>query len=450
MIASLTTALRLIGDNIATAQAPATIRDACAAVGHTWRERVLDPITTIHLFLLQILHRNTACAHLPRLTHQSFTPSAYCQARARLPLSVWQAVLRRLTEALHPVEGATGLWRGHRTWLVDGTGVSLPDTPPLQRAFGQPTNQAAGCGFPVARILALFHAGTGLLHSFLTAPLRSHEMSRIALLHPELRVGDVLVGDRAFGTFAHLALLARRGLHGLFRMSQRRVVDFTPGREPPPRWNTRKLTGKARSRQVRTLGPRDQVVQWYKPYARPAWMSAEEYAELPLLLDVRELQFDVDRPGFRVRTITLVATLLDAGAYPADALAGLYRDRWQVETNLAHLKTTLKMDALHCKTEAGVGKELVAFAIVYDLVRLVMLEASRRQDVPVHRISFVDALRWLSSSPTGTPLPRLIVNPDRGGRVEPRCLKRRAKKYPYMIRPRDVLKQRLLQKSVAA
>jgi hypothetical protein len=450
MIPSLIAALRQIGSDIATALAPATICQACSAVGHRWRERVLDPAATIHLFLLQILHRNTACAHLPRLTRPSFTPSAYCQARSRLPLSVWQAVLRRLTEAVRPVVDGTGLWRGHRTWFVDGTGVSLPDTPPLQRVFGQPTNQAVGCGFPVARILALFHAGTGLLHSFLTAPLRSHEMSRIALLHPELRAGDVLVGDRAFGTFAHLALLVRRGLHGVFRLSQRRVVDFTPNREPPPRWNTRKLTGKARSRWVRGLGPQDQVVEWYKPYARPTWMTAEEYAELPILLAVRERQFEVIRPGFRVRTITLVTTLLDADAVPAEALDELYHARWGVETNLAHLKTTLKMDALHCKTEAGIEKELTAIAIVYNLVRLVMLEASRRQDVTVHRISFVDALRWLSSSPAGTPLPRLIVNPDRDGRVEPRCLKRRAKKYPYMIRPRKVLKQRLLQQSVAA
>ena len=320
----------------------------------------------------------------------------------------------------------------------------------MQSVFGQPTNQAPGCGFPVARVLALFHAGTGLLQSFLTAPLRSHEMARVALLHPELRAGDVLVGDRAFGTFAHLALLASRGLHGVFRMSQRRVVDFTPNRPPPPRWNTRKLSGKARSRWVRTLGPADQIVEWYKPYQRPAWMSAEEYAGLPVTLPVRETRFAVNRPGFRVQTITLVSTLLDAEAYPVEALAGLYRQRWQVETDLAHLKTTLGMDALRCETEAGMAKELAAFAIVYNLVRVVMLEAGRRQGVSARRISFVDALRWLSSSPAGTPLPRLVVNPEREGRVEPRCQKRRAKKYPYMIHPRSVLRQRLLQQRVPA
>jgi hypothetical protein len=447
---SLADALRQIRDDIATLLEPAPLRPLCRDCGHRWRERVLDPVTTIHLFVLQVLHGNTAGAHLPHLSGIAFTDSAYCEARSRLPLAVLQALLRRLVETCRPLTDSTGLWRGHRTWLVDGTGVSRPDTPDLQPAFGQPTNQAAGCGFPGARVLALFHAGTGLLQRLIIAPLCSHEMSRVSLLHPELRVGDVLVGDRAFGTFAHLALLAGRGLHGVFRMSQRRVVDFTPDRPQPPRWNTPKLTGRARSRWVRTLGPTDQVVAWYKPYVRPVWMTAEEFTVLPVTVAVREYQYEVARRGFRVRTITLVTTLLDAEAYPAEELAALYLRRREVETDFAHLKTTLGMDVLHCRTEAGVLKELTTFAIVYNLVRLVMLEASRRQGVPLERISFVDALRWLSCSPPGTPLPELVVNPYRPGRVEPRCKKRRAKKHPYMIRPRRVLRQRLLDQRVPA
>jgi Transposase DDE domain len=450
MFPALTTALRQVRDELANLLEAAALRELCRSLGHRWRERLLDPVTTIHLFLLQILHHNTACTHLARLTGLAFTASAYCQARARLPLAVCQALLRRLADIVAPVTDACGLWHGHRTWLVDGSGVSMPDTAVLQQAFGQPTNQSQGCGFPVARLLALFHAGTGLLRSFLVSPLRSHEMAQVSLLHPGLQSGDVLVGDRAFGTFAHLALLVGRGLHGLFRMTQRRVVDFTPNRPPPPRWNTRRLTGKARSRWVRTLGPDDQVVEWYKPYARPNWLSAEEYAALPLTLMVREARYAVDQPGFRVRTVTLVTTLLDAAAYPLEDLAGLYRQRWTAETNLKHLKTTLGMDVLHCQTEAGVLKELTLFAVVYNLVRLVMLEAGRRQGVPPERISFVDALRWLSSSPPGMPLPPLVVNPDRPDRVEPRCQKRRPKKYPFMMRPRGVLRQRIMSQRVPA
>lgn len=450
MIPSLTSALREIRDGRADRLEPLALRDLCRSLGCRGRDRILDPVTTIHLFLLQVLHRNTACTHLPRLTGLDFTASAYCQARSRLPLVVLQALLRRLIATCKPLTDPVGLWHGHRTWRVDGTGVSMPDTPELQRAFGQPTNQAPGCGFPVARALALFPAGTGLLQHVLTAPLRSHEMSRVAALHPELRAGDVLVGDRAFGTFAHLALLIGRGIHGAFRMSQRRVVDFAPDRPRPPRGNTPKLTGRARSRWVRALGPTDQVVEWYKPYVRPVWMTAEVDAAPPVTLAVRECQYQVARPGFRVGTITLVTTLLDAEAYPAEGLAALDFQRWGVGTDFAHLKTTLGRDVLPCRTEVGVLKELTIYAIVDNPVRGVMLEASRRQGVPLDRISFVDGLRWLSSSPPGTPLPELVVNPPRPGRVEPRCKERRAKRHPCMKNPRRILRERLLGQQVAA
>ncbi len=108
------------------------------------------------------------------------------------------------------------------------------------------------------------------------------------------------------------------------------------------------------------------------------------------------------------------------------------------------------MDVLHCETEAGVLKGPAAFAVVYNLVRVVMLEAARRQGVPAMRIGFVDALRWPASSPPGAALPRLVVNPTREGRIETRCQERRAKKYPYMVHPRSVLRQKLFQQSVPA
>jgi hypothetical protein len=450
MIPSLLAALRQIRDDLATAVTPATIRAACRAVGHTWRERQLGPVATVHLFVLQILHGNTACAHLPRLTGRTFTASAYCQARSRLPLAVLQDLLARVVDAIRPLIGGEDLrWRGHRTFFVDGSGVSMPDTPALQGAFGQPTNQAPGCGFPVARALALFHAGTGLLLKLLTAPLRSHEVAQAALTHDQLRAGDVLVGDRAFGTFAHMAVLARRGLHGVFRNHQNRIVDFRPGRPHAAPGSHRGRAGLPRSRWVRSFGPSDQLVEWYRPQSRPAWLTVAEYAALPRLLRVREVAYRVSRPGFRVRSVTLVTTLLDPVTYPLASLAELYRARWGVETDLAHLKTTLGMDVLKCETEAGVLKELTAFALVYNLVRAVMCEAGHRQGVCPERISFVDALRWLSSAGSGTPLPRLVINPVRPDRIEPRCQKRRAKKYPYMIHTRQELRRRILAEHLA-
>jgi hypothetical protein len=80
------------------------------------------------------------------------------------------------------------------------------------------------------------------------------------------------------------------------------------------------------------------------------------------------------------------------------------------------------MDVLHCKTVAGVLKELTVFAIVYNLVRLVMCQSATLQHLSVARISFLDALRWLSALHTGMPLVALMVNPARPHRVDPLVL----------------------------
>ena len=174
------------------------IEQTCRQVGHRWRFCGLTPYALIQWFLIQILRGNTALSHISLLAGRSFTASALCQARKRLPLAVWQAVLKALVATLHPITHDEGRWKEHRTFLVDGSSCSMPDTPELRKHFGQPGAQKPGCGFPVAKILALFHAKTGLLMAVFAAPLRSHEMSQIESLHPTLQRGDVLVGVGGF------------------------------------------------------------------------------------------------------------------------------------------------------------------------------------------------------------------------------------------------------------
>ena len=106
----------------------------------------------------------------------------------------------------------------------------MPDTPALQEAFGHPTGQCPGCGFPVAHLLGRFHAATGLLLQLPVDPLRTHDIATVPKLHRQLETGDLLVADRGFCSYAHLALLFRDGLHGLFRVSGRMIVDFTTRR----------------------------------------------------------------------------------------------------------------------------------------------------------------------------------------------------------------------------
>ena len=444
------TILKRLRQDVARRLDPDSIRAACRGAGHRWRDRVLDPVAIVHWFVTQVLHGNTSLEHVARLGGGLFTGAAYGLARALLPLPVFQTVLHDLVEALVPGTQVEGLWRGHRTFLVDGSAFSMPDVPELQDRFGRPAAQAPGCGFPVAKILALFHAGTGMLLKVMVMPLRSHEMASVDGVHPALGPGDVLVGDRGFCSFAHLALLARGGVHAVFRMHQRQIVDFTPNRPHVPPGVKRGAKGLPRSRWLRGLGVLDQVVEWFKPEDRPDWMTAQRYAELPETTVVREVRYQVGRPGFRVRTVTLVTTLLDAAIYPPDALAELYGARWRVELDLRHLKTTMKMDVLKCKTVAGVLKELTVYAIVYNLVRVVMMEAARRQGVDVERISFVDALRWLAGARPGDELPGLVVNPDRPGRYEPRVRKRRPKQFSLMRKPRSVLRKGLLTLGVKA
>jgi hypothetical protein len=335
--------------------------------------------------------------------------------------------------------------------LVDGSGVSMPDRQELQAQFGYPTGQAKGCGFPVTHILAMFHAGTGFLLRVTAAALRTHDMSRIGQLHPELAEDDVLVGDRAFCSFAHLALLLARKAHGLFRVHQRQIVNFRPHRRATvgrPRKKGEK--GLPTSRWLKRLGKHDQLVAYVKPDHRPGWMTDEQYTALPRLITVRELRFTITRKARRTRVITLATTLLDPVRYPAADLAELYGQRWQIETNFRHLKQTMKMDVLRCHTLAGVQKELTMYALVYNLVRLVMREAARRQAVEVTRISFVDALRWLATVGVGQATMQLVVNPPRPNRIEPRVRKRRPTRYPPMRRPRTELRNALLRKLAAA
>jgi len=428
------------------------IERACREAGHKWRQRELGPVTTVKMFFLQILFGNVACEFVPHLAGKDVTGSAYCAARGRLPLAALETLLSRCTSKMAECVRDTGLWLGHRLFLLDGSSFSMPDTQELREHFGQPGGQAAGCGFPTAHWLALVHFGSGLFQKVLTAPLRTHDLNGVTELHPELAAGDVVVGDRAFSSFGHVALLVLRGLHGIFRAHQKLIVDFTEGRPHvvPGRGKAAKQKGKPRSKWIANLGPLDQIVEWFRPVEVPEWMSAEAWATLPTSLRVRELRYTIARPGYRVRTVTLVTTLLDPVRYPKEKVAEAYGLRWTIETCLKHIKTTMKMDVLRCQTVAGIQKELTMFLLIYNLVRMTMLEAAKRQGVPPERISFVDALRWLATAQPGDELPQLVINPARPDRAEPRVRKRRPKQFLLMKKPRAVLRQELLAQEVGA
>lgn len=414
-----------------------------------WRHRLLDPMTTILLFITQIMQGNTAINHLRHLWHTPFTATAYCKARKRLPLELLKYLCRCVTDKLLCESDQACRWRGHRVWRGDGTSFSMPDEPEFRNYFGNPSGQLPGCGFPVATLLVLCNAA-GFIAKVLPMPLKIHEASQLTRLYDQLQRGDVLVYDRAGCSYTQLALISKRFLHAIFRLHQKQIVSFRVGRPHAPMSGKGQVKGKPKSQWMKRLGKRDQLVRWFKPPRKPVWITPEQYDALPETLVLRELRYTVCKKGYRSKSITLVTTLIDAEKYPKHELAEQYLGRWDIELNFRHLKITMNMDVLKCRTVEGVLKELYVFVLLYNLVRLVMLRASENQKVPLARISFVDALRWLCDArDVGGPV-NLIVNPHRPGRIEPRAVKRRRKQYDLLNRSRNELRQALIEKYFAA
>jgi hypothetical protein len=371
-----------------------------------WRDRLLTPLVTLRLFLIQIAHGNCAIAALRQLCGIAFSPSSYCDARTRLPLQVLQSLLRWMHE-LGEQSAAAAARLARRILIVDGSSYSTADTPELAARFHLPQQSRPGVGYPTGKLMGLLDAATGMFVSLLALPLFEHDVRCGIGLHSMLRAGDVLLGDRAFCSFAHFALLQARGVLACMRLHQARK-------------------GQTHGRQL-----------WKRPGKRPTWMDAAQYALLPESIEVRIVQYTVAHKGFRSRKVVIATTLMNQAIWPDAKVAELYGHRWNIETCFAHLKTTMKMNVLRCRTVEGVMKELAIYLVVYNLIRLVMLSAAAAQQVDVRRISFIDAMRLVAARMIGLDgVDKLIVNPDRTGRCQLRVIRRRPKAYDWLLVPR--------------
>lgn len=422
------------------------VEAACRAAGHCWRTRTLGPAETMTAFATQILHGNTAIAHVVGLMDHRFTESAYCQARARLPVQAVRAAFEDFTaQARGDRRGEDGLWCGHRVMLADGSGINTPDTPALRSAFGVASACAEGGGLPTMQVLVGVDAHTGLLLDLHAAPVHTHDLAQVGRLHPALRAGDVLVGDRAFCAYSHLHQLQIRGCHGVFRVGTARPIPFPArtGQRPRRAYNRHRAQVPI---LVELISEDDQCIEILKPRNCPLSVSVEAFAQMPRAMIVRAVRYRVRAVGTRTHPITLLTTLTDPQRYSAQTLGELYLMRWRVETDLRHLKRTMGMDRLKCATVEGVQRELLMFALVYNAVCVVRTRAARRQGVESTRVSFIDALRALRQhAALNLPdPPTLKVWPQRPGRVHPRLLKREHSHFPVMHYPRAAVIRRLL------
>jgi putative transposase len=412
---------------------------------------VFTPALTLWAFLSQVLNDDKSCrAAVLRVAAFrmargglpcSQDTAAYCRARARLPAAVLKRLALTTSRRLEQEIPADWRWHGRRAQLVDGTTITLPDTPENQATYPQPPCQKPGLGFPMIRMVVLLSLATAAVQGLAFGPYQGKETGETALLRhllADVAAGTVLVADRYYCTYWLVALAQARGVDVVFRMHHLRDYDFRRGR---------------------SLGRGDHVVVWRRPQ-RPGWMDRETYATIPETLTVREVRYAITTPGCRAHEVVLATTLTDAEVYPAEELADLYHQRWQAELDLRAIKQSLKMDRLRCRTPFLVEKEIWAHWLGYNLVRKVSAQAAQEQGRQPREVSFTATKQAVNAtwsqltcadSAEQQRQGQLVLQAlgqakvgDRPDRVEPRAVKQRPKEYDRLMKPRAEARAALL------
>lgn len=402
------------------------------------RERLYPPTVTLSMFMKQVLEEDSSCQRavnswVAQRIAEGLSPvgvgtGAYCRARQRLPLEMVRALTQESGQMLSQRAAELWTWRGRTVKLVDGTVVSMPDTPENQASFPQPTSQAEGVGFPLARLVAVICLSTGAVLDAAIGAFAGKGNGELGLfrrLSEGFMAGDVMLADALFCNYFLIATLQAAGVDVLFEQHGARVTDFRRGHK---------------------LGERDHVVCWPKPENRPPWMSREQYQSFPDEITVREARVDGQ---------VLVTTMLNARDVPKGELGELYRRRWCVELDLRNVKTTLGMAIMSCKTPQMNQKEMWVYLLAYNLIRLLMAQAALAAGLHPRRLSFKHTVQiWTAWTARRLNDPeqhhavllKLIAQRkvgNRPGRIEPRARKRRRKPYPSLQVPRAQAREQI-------
>ena len=406
---------------------------------------IYNTATTLWVFLSQVLSIDHGCVAaiakfiaFRRGRGQkacSARSGGYCIARDQLDEQAMQRLVTHTGAAIERQAPEHWLWLGHRVITADGTTITMADTEANQAEYPQLQAQAAGCGFPIMRVVVMFALATGTVLESAAGRYRGKLTAEVSLFRTiDACVGenDVFLGDRAYAGWFDMARLMGRGAHVVVRKHQLRHSDFRTG--------------------VR-YGHDDHTIFLPRP-ARPDWMTVEEYESYPATLRLRELRVRIDVPGFRVQELIVHTSLHDANAYRKEDIAALYRRRWEAELNLRALKTVMQMDHLRCKLPHRVRNELRTHLIAYNLIRQVMAEAALAGGIQPWRISFkgtlttvVEMIPILGASPLADDIYETLLQccrshevGNRPNRYEPRVCKRRPKPHKLMQKPRHCYK----------
>lgn len=328
------------------------------------------------------------------------TEEAFVQARQRMPLAYWMALLSLLVERFQRAHSESLYFRGFRLLAIDGTTLALPNDQRLRKHFGTPKNGQRKRAHPQARMVMLTLPGTRIPIAYELAPTRTSEMALAKPLLNQVRQNDLLLMDRGFISY------------GLFWDIQQRGAYF----------GTR-LRKDLKYQKLQQLGPKDWLMEWTPKDSRGQWKT------LPRSIRLRVIHYQIK--GFRASAI--VTNMLDPKRLSRDNWVrmavdcddkgklkpGLYHRRWEIETTYFELKVTLKLKSLRSRTPASLQYEVAGRIVYYLLVRWLIVQAAEKHGLDPLRISFTDAVReleqmrgaLLTSSPAwvaGVLLPRLL------------------------------------------
>lgn len=367
----------------------------------------------------------------------SLNSGPYCKARQRLPLRLIQRLAREVGERLEHDSPVDWKWRGRAVKLMDGTTISMPDTPSNQAVYPQSGAQQAGLGFPLAMLVAVISLSTGAVLEWALGPCRGKHTGEQALfrqLMPRLDSTDIILADRYHCNYFTAALLVKRGVDLVTRQHHRRITDFRRGRR---------------------LGRRDHLVDWIRP-PRPSWMDVETYQSMPERLSMRETEI-----GGRI----LVTTLTDAKTVSSKDIDALYGRRWQIEVDLRSIKAEMGMDVLRTQSAPMADKEIAVYLLAYNLVCALMVRAAAGTGIEARMLSFKSTiqlylafeqqLRFAGKANLRTMTAHLLGGisllrlPVRPGRVEPHAIKRRPKNHSLLTVTRDIARQNIRHSRMA-
>lgn len=364
----------------------------------------------------------------------------YCRARNKLSEAALHELGVEVAAEVQSQADPQWLWKGLHAKLIDGFTFTMPDTPANQAAYPQHTAQKPGVGFPIARAVAIISLATACVMDLAIGPYAGKETGESALLRSmleSLSPGDVVVMDRYYCSFMMIALLLQRGVQTCARKHQLRHSTFRRGKR---------------------LGKYDHIIEWVRPL-RPKWMDEETYAQIPETLQLREIRYNIVAPGRRTHSIDVITTLTDADEYTKEDIAALYGFRWSSELDLRSIKDSLNLGHVRCKSPEMVRREVWTTILGYNLVRTTAASAALLQNKQPRQISFTSACQYILASwmqiSSGfiehlgdycfTMLNQIasceVAN--RPGRLEPRLVKKRAKPYKLMKKPRSELRKQL-------